>query len=189
MKLDIQRLAIVIVFLWSAIGPGVSSGVQAQTVSDVPTAEALLSAAMKTAKAENKIVFVEFRASWCQWCKRLDAMLTGPEFNALVADNFVLVNLTVQESDDKKALENPGAQDLMTANNGAGLPFFMFLNSDGKKLADSMVMPDNANIGYPVTPEEIQAFNGLLEKTAPRLNNDQRRAIVRYLEEKAKTIK
>jgi thiol:disulfide interchange protein len=159
-----------------------------QTAPPVPAAETLLNAAIQTAKAENKIVFVEFRASWCQWCKRLDAMMTGPEFGSLIADNFVLVNLTVQESDDKKALENPGAQELMTANNGVGLPFFMFLNGEGRKLADSMVMPKNTNIGYPVTPEEIAAFDGLLDKAAIRLSNDQRAAIVAYLKEKAKAI-
>jgi hypothetical protein len=55
-------------------------------------------------------------------------MLQGPELGKLFADHFVIVHLTVQESDDKKQLENPGAEQLL-AREGAGksgVPVFMF---------------------------------------------------------------
>ena len=101
--------------------------------------------------------------------------------------HFVSVVLVAQESGPKKALENPGSNDFMAAMGGAsaGLPFFVFLDAKGKKLADSNVMPvpnkptaPPTNIGCPAAPEEIVAFGELLKKTAPRLNDAQRQTIL-----------
>src|SRR4051812_7835999 len=146
-------------------------------------AQTIIERALKTAKAENKTVFVHFGASWCEWCKQLDTMLSSQEVGKLIADHFVLVNLTVQESDDKKGLENPGAQEIMEKNGAgkAGVPYYLFLDTNGMKLVDSLAMPKGANIGYPATPEEIKTFTGLLPKAAPRMTADQRAAIADYL--------
>lgn len=156
----------------------------AQTGSKTkPAAQELLSAAIKTAKADNKNVLVHFGASWCGWCRRLDAFLQAPEVGKLMADNYVLLELTVLESDEKKALENPGAEELMNRMGGtdAGLPFYFFMNKEGKKLGDSMAMPGGKNIGHPANAEEIKAFAELLERTAPRMTSAQRAKIVDYL--------
>ena len=152
-----------------------------------PTAESLVDAAVKTAKSQDKIVLVHFGASWCVWCRHLDDMLQGPELGKLFADHFVIVHLTVQESDDKKQLENPGAEQLL-AREGAGksgVPVFMFFDQAGKKIADSLALPNRANIGYPASPEEIEAFAGILEKTTPRMTAVQRGSIVDYLKKHA----
>jgi thioredoxin-related protein len=148
-----------------------------------PAAQTVINQALKTARAENKTVFVHFGASWCTWCKHLDAMLLSPEVGKLIADHFVLVNLTVQESDDKKTLENPGAQEIMDKNGAgkAGVPYYLFMDKDGKKIVDSLAMPKGGNIGYPATPEEIKIFEGLLPKAAPRMNATQRASIADYL--------
>jgi len=152
-----------------------------------PTAESLVDAAVKTAKSQDKVVLVHFGASWCVWCRHLDDMLQGPELGKLFADHFVIVHLTVQESDDKKQLENPGAEQLL-AREGAGksgVPVFMFFDQAGKKIADSLALPNRANIGYPASPEEIEAFAGILEKTTPRMTAAQRGSIVDYLKKHA----
>jgi thiol:disulfide interchange protein len=148
-----------------------------------PSAQELLSAAAKTGKAQNKTIMVHFTASWCGWCKRLDAFLNAPEIGKLMTDNYVLLELTVHESREKKALENPGAEALMKEMGGAdaGLPYYFFLNKDGKKIGDSLVMPGGKNIGHPANAEEIKAFVGLLERTAPRMTATQRTTISEYL--------
>lgn len=154
----------------------------AQTSSKTPPpAQELINAALKTAKAENKTVMVDFSASWCGWCKRLDTFLHSPEVGKLMSDNYVFVTLIVQETPDKKALENPGAGEMMNEMGGSGLPFYFFLDKEGKKLADSMAMPGHKNIGHPGNAEEIKAFDGLLEQTAPRLTKEQRAKIADYL--------
>jgi thiol:disulfide interchange protein len=147
------------------------------------SAQELLGAAAKTAKAQNKTIMVHFTASWCGWCKRLDAFLNAPEVGKLMADNYVLLELTVHESRQKKALENPGAEALMKEMGGAdaGLPYYFFLDKEGKKIGDSLVMPGGNNIGHPANADEIKAFVGLLERTAPRMTAIQRATIAEYL--------
>ncbi|MEK6320677.1 MAG: thioredoxin family protein [Acidobacteriota bacterium] len=152
-----------------------------------PSARELLSAAVKTGNAESKTILVHFSASWCGWCKRLDAFLQAPDVGKLMTDNYVLLELTVQESREKKALENPGAEALMKEMGGAnaGLPFYFFLDKQGKKIGDSLVMPGGKNIGHPANAKEIEAFAGLLERTAPRMTTTQRARIVEYLTQNA----
>ena len=148
-----------------------------------PRADALVAAALKTAQAQRKIVLIEFGASWCTWCRSFDAFVHAPGITPIVADNYVLVNLTVRERDDKKALENAGADEAMTNWGGekAALPYYVFLNSAGIRIADSNAMPDGSNIGFPGTPQELQMFVALLDKTAPRMASTDRVKIVDYL--------
>jgi thioredoxin-related protein len=148
-----------------------------------PTADAVVSSAVKSAMSGNKMVLIEFGASWCTWCRSFDAFVHAPEVRQIISDNYVIANLTVQEREDKKALENAGAQDRMDQWGGAksGLPYYVFLNGAGRKIADSNAMPDGSNIGFPGTPQELQAFMSLLDKTAPRMSPPGRAAILAYL--------
>ena len=99
----------------------------------------------------------------------------------------MIVPVTVQETAEKKALENPGGAKLMADLGGArsGLPFYAFLDATGKKLADANAMPGGKNIGYPAAPEEIAAFEGLLRKTAPRMKEPDRAKFIDYLKANA----
>lgn len=183
MDLNTKRVAAALACI-VALGAFAIPSLQAQTDGKMPPpAQALLNDAIKMAKAENKTILVHFDASWCGWCKRLNAFLHSPQMGKLIAEHYLLVALTVQESKDKKALENPGAEELMSAMGGAnsGLPFYFFLDKEGKKIADSKALPNGGNIGHPANAEEIKAFEGLLERTAPRMTSAQRAQIVDYL--------
>jgi thioredoxin-related protein len=147
------------------------------------TAQEVLNKAVETAKAQKKNILIHFGASWCSWCKHLDAMLESQEVGKLFHDNFVITHLTIQESKDKLALENPGAQEMADAAGAkdAGVPVYMFFDQSGNRIATSMAMPDGGNIGHPATPEEIKVFIGLLEKTAPRMTAAERQQVTDYL--------
>ena len=148
-----------------------------------PSAQEVLAGAMERAKAEQKNILIHFGASWCTWCKHLDAMLESAEVGKLFHDNYVITHLTIQERKEMVELENPGAQELVNAagGNGAGVPVYIFFDSSGERLATSLAMPNGGNIGHPATPEEILAFEGLLMKTAPRMTAAQRKQVTDYL--------
>ena len=100
-----------------------------------------------------------------------------------MADHFVFVKLIVQEVPEKKALETPGGAEMKSTMGGekAGLPFYFFLDQEGKKLGDSLSMPNGKNIGHPANAEEIKAFDELLKRTAPRMTSAERAKISDYL--------
>lgn len=150
-------------------------------------ADAVLNAALQRAGGENKTVLLIFHASWCGWCKRLDAALESPDLKNIMNDHYVVSHLDVMESKANKKLENPGGNEMMGELGGAksGLPFYAFLNREGKKIADSNVMPEDQNIGYPGSAEEIVAFEKLLKKTAPGMTDAQRGQIIAYLQKNA----
>lgn len=152
------------------------------------TAQDIVARATNQAQSEHKNVLVKFGASWCGWCHRFDRFLDSPEpAGRLMRDNFVIVSLTVLESPDKKALETPGGLEVMTAAGGknAGLPWFYFVDEQGKKLGDSNIMPAStntgSNVGHPDTPQEVAAFVSLLGRVAPHMTDQDRQTISRFL--------
>jgi hypothetical protein len=92
------------------------------------------------------------------------------------------------EHDEKVAeLENPGGQELMKKFGGekSGLPFYVFLDSKGNKIADSNVMPKNSNIGYPGSSEEIDTFVKIVKKSVKHINKKDISTIEEYLKTNA----
>jgi len=150
-------------------------------------ASAVISTAVKKAAATGRSVFLIFHASWCGWCTRLDAVLEQPDIKVIIDQHYVVAHLDVLENKAKKALENPGGNEVMKEYGGenSGLPFYVFLGEEGTKLADSNALPKNQNIGYPASAEEIAAFAGLLKATAPRMSDEQRTQITTYLQKNA----
>lgn len=160
---------------------------QAVLASQPPSTGDVLKQAMTQAKSSKRNVWVIFHASWCGWCKKLDAFIDSPEFKPIFDRNFVIVHLTVMENGDKKNLENPGGMEYMTKLGGAaaGLPFFAMLDSNGKVLSDSMmVVPgktEKQNTGHPMAPEEVAHFMTMLQKAAPNLSQGDRDKINKFL--------
>ena len=168
---------------------------QAPVKPVVPTeptrpAKELMDVAVTKAAADHKTVLVKFGASWCGWCHKFDKFLddtTG--VGQIMRANFVIVGLTVLESAQYKALENPGGVDVAKAMGGdlskIGIPWFFMLDGTGKKLGDSNMMPDGSNIGMPDFPIEVTGFIELMKKTAPKMTEDERSRIKVYLDRAA----
>ncbi|RPI03934.1 MAG: thioredoxin family protein [Ignavibacteriae bacterium] len=157
--------------------------------SDKPeSAQLILKNAVSLAQSSQKNVLLLFHATWCGWCKRLETALEDPEIKALIYKNYIVVMLDVEERGEKiQTHENPGGQDMKAEYGGknAGLPFLVFLNGKGERIATSNVMPREQNIGYPGTKEEISAFITLLKKTAPHLTRKQCSVVQKYFEQHA----
>jgi thioredoxin-related protein len=131
------------------------------------SADAVLNEARSKASKENKKVMVIFHASWCAWCHKMDASLNDPSVKEYFEKNYVITHLTIQESKDKKKLENSGADELNKKWGGdnQGIPFWVILDKHGKILADSQVEPGK-NVGCPATAEEVAHFINALSKTS-----------------------
>jgi thioredoxin-related protein len=160
---------------------GIFAGVTlGQREKPIPATE-IMNVAYKEAKSSNKNIFLIFQASWCGWCKRLEKVLETPEVKEIMEDNFIIARLDVLEREEKIAeLENPGGKEILIKYGGdnSGLPFYVFLDPKGNRLANSNVMPKNMNIGFPGTSEELDAFKSLLKKTSKKITDDQFNLII-----------
>lgn len=139
----------------------------AYSQNNPPSAETVLLEAFSKAKAEKKNVFIIFHASWCGWCRKMDAAINDPVCKKFFDDNYIIEHLTVMENFDNKHLENPGAEELFKkyAPMSSGIPFWLIYDADGKLLADSK-LPEGNNIGCPAAKAEVEHFITLLKKSS-----------------------
>lgn len=147
-------------------------GLAAQTAPE--PASAIMDNAFKTAKKEGKNVMIIFHASWCGWCKKLDASMSDPACKDFFEKNFIVKHLTILENrEEMKKIENPGAIDIFNkyAGTGSGIPFFLIYDKKGKLVADSKIRAEGAgldapgkNMGCPAADDEVAAFVQILRK-------------------------
>jgi thiol-disulfide isomerase/thioredoxin len=144
------------------------------------SASDMLKEACVMADRENKNVLIMFHASWCGWCHKMDKSINDAACKNLFEDNFVIRHLVVDESPDKKNLENPGADEMRKKyhGDGQGIPFWLVFDKEGKLLADSKMRTEGQgaetgqNIGCPAAGDEVDYFISLLKKNS-NLTSDQ----------------
>lgn len=138
-------------------------------------AEQVMQQAIQQAIKENKNIMVIFHASWCGWCRKMDSSLNDKSCKKFFDDNYVIMHLVVNESPDKKNLENPGVYQFRSKYNGddLGLPSWLIFDKHGNLLADSQMRPSGANmatqgenVGCPASEKEVAYFIDVLKKTS-----------------------
>jgi hypothetical protein len=103
----------------------------------------------------------------------MDTAMNDEAIKSFFDKNYVIKHLTLDESKDKKELENPGAAALRTKYHGdqQGIPYWFIIDKSGKLLADSRLHSDDGtvagnNIGCPVQLDEVAYFIKVLKKTS-----------------------
>ncbi len=146
----------------------------AQPVSTPAPAADVLAAALKTAGQQKKNVLLMFHASWCGWCHRMDTSLNDPKVKPFFDKSYVITHLVVHESDAKKNLENPGAEEMKEKyhGKGQGIPFWLVFDPQGNLIADSRIRAEGQgpeegeNCGCPALEKEVSYFISVLKKSS-----------------------
>ena len=133
-------------------------------------------AALAEATKQQKHLFLSFGAPWCGWCHRLEDWMARPEIAALLARDFVCLKI-----DTERDVGGQEMLDRLSLKNSGGIPWFAFLDAQGKELANST--GPKGNTGYPASDEEIAWFLEMLKAGAPRLSADDRATLQRSLVE------
>lgn len=139
--------------------------------AQTPSAKTILAEAYKQAQVNNKNVLVIFHASWCGWCHKMDSSINNVVCKKYFNDNYIITHLTVHESDNKKHLENEGADEILRRYHAfnAGIPFWLIYDKNGNLLASSITKDTEgreSNIGCPASEKEVTAFTTILKKTS-----------------------
>ena len=144
------------------------------TPATAPSADNIMKEAYAQAAKEHKNVLIMFHASWCGWCHKMDNSINDPSCKKYFEDNYVIRHLVVDESDNKKNLENPGASEMRDKyhGNGQGIPFWLIFDKNGELLSDSKMRtagegPEGGtNTGCPAAQEEVAFFIKVLKETS-----------------------
>lgn len=143
------------------------------------SANEVITQARAEAAKVHKNIFIIFHASWCGWCRKMDATMNDNSIKQFFDKTYVIKHLTVDESPGKKNLENPGAAELRTKYKGdkQGIPYWFIIDANGKLLADSRLHSDDGkvtgnNVGCPARPDEVNYFISVIKKTSD-LNDTQ----------------
>jgi protein disulfide-isomerase len=104
-------------------------------VSELPWA-ADLPKALAQAKAENKIVLLDFTGSdWCVWCMKFDNdVLSQPEFASYAKTNLVMVMLDFPNVIKQTEALKKSNQELQAKFRVDGFPTYVALTPDGKEI-------------------------------------------------------
>jgi thioredoxin-related protein len=141
----------------------------AATAQKTPaTADEIVAATVAKAKQEHKKALVMFHASWCEWCKKMDASINDSACKDYFYKNFAISVIDVFEYGEKTALNNPGGDSLYEKYGGNnGLPFWIIFDENGNALATANLSKTGESIACPNEEDDVNAFVNVLKKYTP----------------------
>ncbi len=119
------------VSLLACCAVSLAGAAELQWMTDLPKAEA-------KAKAENKLVMVDFTGSdWCPWCIKLDKeVFSTPEFVQYAEKNIVPVQVDFPRKKQQSEELKKANQELQSKYKIEGYPTVVVLDKNGKKVGE-----------------------------------------------------
>ena len=111
------------------------------------------------AQRQNKKVFLRIGAPWCGYCHKLDDYLLIPEINKIISQDYIIVKI-----DQDSMIGGKEFAAKIRDHQPGGIPWFVILDADGKKLITSDG-PDG-NVGFPIAPNEVEHFINMFQQTS-----------------------
>lgn len=127
--------------------------------------------------AAGKAGWVEFRADWCSWCKKMEKFFQDSDAAPVLAKYYTVITVDTEK--------NAGSGELakrLGAPKGidGGIPWFAVVDAGGKVLATSE--GPEGNIGYPDSAVEITHFLAMLKATAKGISAGEIASIAKTIE-------
>lgn len=93
-------------------------------------------AGLNLAKTQQKPVFVEFFATWCGYCKKMDKeVFSNKNVQKLLNQYFVAIRVTESSENEVKYQNNTVTEKQLTSMSGVtGFPTLMFLDTEGNEI-------------------------------------------------------
>jgi hypothetical protein len=98
-----------------------------------------------------------------------------PNVAPVLAREFVIVKLDLDRAIGAQAIEE------RYSDKDQGLPWFVFVDGDGRALINSTAPAPTDNIGHPDKPEEVAYFKIMLEKVKAHLTDDDIAFLIKTL--------
>jgi len=128
--------------------------------------DTLLSSALKKAKADNRLIFIDCFTTWCGPCKNMDKQVyTDDEVGKFFNRNFINVKFDMEKSEGLK---------IKNSYEVNAYPTFLFLNSKGEKVYYAVGYFDSEpfiNIGQNALNANLKILTKKVESTK-RTPND-----------------
>ena len=128
--------------------------------------------------AGGKLGWVEFRADWCGWCKRMEKFFQQSEAAPILARYYSVVTVDTEKNEGSEQL----ARRLGSVNGIDRIPWFAVIDAQGKVLATSE--GPKGNIGFPDTDVEVAHFFSVLGSTAKGIAPGEIETITKALKAK-----
>jgi len=107
--------------------------------------DAALDAAFARARASHKRVIVDLGGNWCSWCRLLAAVMELPEAEPFIKAHFEVVSIAVTSAEKSRDDENRQVLKRFDIKTIDGYPYLVVAEPDGRVLARSSAVTDDAH--------------------------------------------
>jgi thiol:disulfide interchange protein len=118
--------------------------------------------------------WVEFRADWCTWCKRLEKFFASSDAAPILAKYYSVITV-----DYEKNLGAPALANRLGAKGNPGLPWYAVVDAKGASLGNSD--GPKGNVGFPNNDEERAHVVSLIRSTAKGITPEEVETVAKAL--------